>query len=193
MLSPPAALYGQGVTNIALITDGRFSGATRGLCIGHVGPEAALGGPIALIQDGDIINIDAHKGTIDVEVSDEELARRKASWKPRETPYGNGAIWKFAQLGGPAHLGAGPNRGSAGERHVNADLKPGPGGTGGQRLRRPSASRANADSNRPRVSASISSPARAVLMQAIHWSRSAGPIAYGAWADMMHLRSGRLL
>ncbi|MDO8295814.1 MAG: dihydroxy-acid dehydratase [Caulobacter sp.] len=122
MLSTTAALYGQGVSNIALITDGRFSGATRGLCIGHVGPEAALGGPIALVQDGDIINIDAHKGTIDIEVSGEELARRKAGWKPRETAYGNGAIWKFAQLVGPAHLGAVTHPGFAGERHIYADL-----------------------------------------------------------------------
>ncbi len=122
MLSTTAAIYGQGVSNIALITDGRFSGATRGLCVGHVGPEAALGGPIALVQDGDIINIDATKGTIDLEVSDEELAARKAAWKPRETAYGNGAIWKFAQLVGPAHLGAVTHPGFAGERHVYADL-----------------------------------------------------------------------
>ncbi|HRD27222.1 MAG TPA: dihydroxy-acid dehydratase [Caulobacter sp.] len=122
MLSTTAALYGQGVSNIALITDGRFSGATRGLCIGHVGPEAAVGGPIALVQDGDIINIDAHKGTIDIEVSDEELARRKAAWTPRETPYGNGAIWKFAQLVGPAHKGAVTHPGFEGERHIYADI-----------------------------------------------------------------------
>lgn len=122
MLSTTAALYGQGVSNIALITDGRFSGATRGLCIGHVGPEAALGGPIALVQDGDIITIDATKGTIDVEVSDEELARRKAAWSPPQTRYGNGAIWKFAQLVGPAHLGAVTHPGFSGERHVYADL-----------------------------------------------------------------------
>ncbi|MBI5942045.1 MAG: dihydroxy-acid dehydratase, partial [Caulobacterales bacterium] len=122
MLSTTAALYGQGVSNIALITDGRFSGATRGLCIGHVGPEAALGGPIALVQDGDIINIDATKGTIDIEVRDEELARRKAAWTPRQTAYGNGALWKFAQMVGPAHLGAVTHPGFAGERHVYADL-----------------------------------------------------------------------
>ena len=122
MLSTTAALYGQGVSNIALITDGRFSGATRGLCIGHVGPEAALGGPIALVQDGDIITIDATKGTIDIEVSDDELAARKAAWTPRQTAYGNGAIWKFAQLVGPAHLGAVTHPGFAGERHVYADL-----------------------------------------------------------------------
>ncbi|MFA7264503.1 MAG: dihydroxy-acid dehydratase [Caulobacter sp.] len=122
MLSTTAALYGQGVSNIALITDGRFSGATRGLCIGHVGPEAALGGPIALVQDGDMITIDATKGAIDIEVSDEELARRKAAWTPRETAYGNGALWKFAQMVGPAHLGAVTHPGFAGERHIYADL-----------------------------------------------------------------------
>jgi len=122
MLSTTAALYGQGVSNIALITDGRFSGATRGLCVGHVGPEAAMGGPIALVQDGDIINIDATKGTIDIEVSDEELARRRAAWTPRETAYGNGAIWKFAQLVGPAHKGAVTHPGFDGERHIYADL-----------------------------------------------------------------------
>ncbi|MDP1632986.1 MAG: dihydroxy-acid dehydratase [Caulobacter sp.] len=122
MLSTTAAIYGQGVSNIALITDGRFSGATRGLCIGHVGPEAALGGPIALVQDGDIINIDATKGTIDVEVDAAELARRKAAWTPRETNYGSGAVWKFAQIVGPAHLGAVTHPGFAGERHVYADI-----------------------------------------------------------------------
>lgn len=122
MLSTTAALYGQGVTNIALITDGRFSGATRGLCIGHVGPEAALGGPIALVQDGDIISIDAVKGIIDLEVSVAELQRRKAAWVPRETAYGSGALWKFAQTVGPAHLGAVTHPGFAGERHLYADI-----------------------------------------------------------------------
>jgi len=122
MLSTTAAIYGQGVENIALITDGRFSGATRGLCIGHVGPEAAAGGPIALVQDGDIISIDATKGTIDLEVSPEELARRKADWTPRKTDYNSGAIWKFAQLVGPAYLGATTHPGAAAETHVYADI-----------------------------------------------------------------------
>ena len=122
MLSTTAAIYGQGVENIALITDGRFSGATRGLCIGHVGPEAAAGGPIALVQDGDIISIDATKGTIDLEVPPEELARRKADWKPRPTNYNSGAIWKFAQLVGPAYLGATTHPGAAAETHVYADI-----------------------------------------------------------------------
>ena len=122
MLSTTAAIYGQGVENIALITDGRFSGATRGLCIGHVGPEAAVGGPIALVQDGDIISIDATKGTIELEVEADELARRKAAWKPRGHDYNSGAIWKFAQLVGPAYLGATTHPGAAKETHVYADL-----------------------------------------------------------------------
>ncbi|MES1201799.1 MAG: dihydroxy-acid dehydratase [Pseudomonadota bacterium] len=123
MLSTTAALYGQGMGDkVALITDGRFSGATRGFCIGHVGPEAQTGGPIALIKDGDIISIDASTGRIDLEVSEAELAERKKSWKPRETNYGSGAIWKFAQQVGPAHLGAVTQPGAAGEKHVYADI-----------------------------------------------------------------------
>jgi dihydroxy-acid dehydratase len=122
MLSTTAAIYGQGVENIALITDGRFSGATRGLCIGHVGPEAAVGGPIALVKDGDIISIDATKGTIDLEVDADEMARRKAEWKPRKHNYNTGAIWKFAQLVGPAYLGATTHPGAAEETHIYADL-----------------------------------------------------------------------
>jgi dihydroxy-acid dehydratase len=122
MLSTTAAIYGQGVENIALITDGRFSGATRGLCIGHVGPEAAVGGPIALVKDGDIISIDATKGTIDLEVDADELARRKAEWKPRKHNYNTGAIWKFAQLVGPAYLGATTHPGAAEETQIYADL-----------------------------------------------------------------------
>jgi dihydroxy-acid dehydratase len=122
MLSTTAALYGQGVENIALITDGRFSGATRGLCIGHVGPEAQDGGPIALVQDGDIISIDADAGSIELEVAPDELARRKADWKPHRTNYQSGALWKFAQGVGPAHLGAVTHPGAASETHVYADL-----------------------------------------------------------------------
>ncbi|MCR0981340.1 dihydroxy-acid dehydratase [Roseomonas populi] len=123
MLSTTAALYGQGAgADVALITDGRFSGATRGFCIGHVGPEAAVGGPIALLKDGDRIVIDAGKGTIDVDLSDEELARRKAEWKPRKTDYNSGALWKYAQLVGPAHLGAVTHPGGEAETHVYADI-----------------------------------------------------------------------
>src|ERR1700761_3530518 len=123
MLSTTAALYGQGMGDkVALITDGRFSGATRGFCIGHVGPEAAVGGPIALVKDGDIITLDATTGEISVNVSDEEFAQRKKSWAPRETEYGSGAIWKYAQLVGPARYGALTNPGAKGEKEQYADI-----------------------------------------------------------------------
>ncbi|HEY5105806.1 MAG TPA: dihydroxy-acid dehydratase [Caulobacteraceae bacterium] len=123
MLSTTAALSGQGRGDkVALVTDGRFSGATRGLCIGHVGPEAQDGGPIALVKDGDIIAIDADAGTIELEVDPVELETRKRNWSPRETLYGSGALWKFAQGVGPAHLGAVTHPGMTGERHVYADL-----------------------------------------------------------------------
>ncbi len=122
MLSTTAAIYGQGMgEQVALITDGRFSGATRGFCIGHVGPEAAVGGPIALLRNGDRIVIDAAKGTIDMLVDDAELARRRAAWKPRKTDYNSGALWKYAQLVGPAHLGAVTHPGAAEETHCYAD------------------------------------------------------------------------
>ena len=123
MLSTTAALYGQGMGDkVALITDGRFSGATRGFCVGHVGPEAQEGGPIGLIEDGDIISIDADKGTIDLRLTPAELQARKRKWKPRETAYGSGTLAKFAKLVGPAHLGAVTHEGFAGERHVYADI-----------------------------------------------------------------------
>ncbi|TPK97992.1 MULTISPECIES: dihydroxy-acid dehydratase [unclassified Mesorhizobium] len=123
MLSTTAALYGQGMGGkVALITDGRFSGATRGFCIGHVGPEAAVGGPIGLIQDGDAISIDAVKGTIEVALSDAELAARAKSWKARKTDYQSGAIWKYAQAVGPARDGAVTHPGAAEETHCYADI-----------------------------------------------------------------------
>ncbi len=123
MLSTTAALYGQGMGDkVALITDGRFSGATRGFCIGHVGPEAQAGGPIALVKDGDMISIDALAGRIDLEVSEAELAERKKGWAPRKTNYNSGALWKYAQLVGPAHLGAVTHPGAEAETHVYADL-----------------------------------------------------------------------
>ncbi len=123
MLSTTAALYGQEVGDkVALITDGRFSGGTRGFCIGHVGPEAAVGGPIALLKDGDIITIDATKGIISVDISDAELARRKQSWKPRTTDYNSGALWKYAQTVGPAEKGAVTHPGGKAETHVFADI-----------------------------------------------------------------------
>jgi dihydroxy-acid dehydratase len=122
MLSTTAALYGQGVgEKVALITDGRFSGATRGFCVGHVGPEAAVGGPIGLIQDGDIIELDAVAGTINVKLSDAELAKRKAQWKARESEYGSGYLWKYAQQVGPAVNGAVTHPGGAGEKACYAD------------------------------------------------------------------------
>ncbi|HVW74469.1 MAG TPA: dihydroxy-acid dehydratase [Rhizomicrobium sp.] len=123
MLSTTAALYGQGMGDkVALITDGRFSGATRGFCIGHVGPEAAVGGPIAHIQDGDIITLDATTGEISVNVSEAELAERAKSWKPRETEYGSGAIWKYSQLVGPARFGALTGPGAEKEKACYADI-----------------------------------------------------------------------
>ncbi|MFZ1961607.1 MAG: dihydroxy-acid dehydratase [Methylovirgula sp.] len=123
MLSTTAAIYGQGMGNkVALITDGRFSGATRGFCIGHVGPEAAVGGPIALVRDGDIIAIDALKRTIELRVSDAELAERRKNWKPRPTEFGSGALYKYAQTVGPARYGAVTHPGAAGETQCYADI-----------------------------------------------------------------------
>lgn len=123
MLATTSLLYGQGMGDkVALITDGRFSGATRGFCIGHVGPEAAIGGPIAMLQDGDIIEIDAVEGILDVKLSDEELAKRKESWEPRETDSSSGAIWKYAQTVGPARLGAVTHPGGQAEKITYADI-----------------------------------------------------------------------
>ncbi len=123
MLSTTAALYGQQMGGeVALITDGRFSGATRGFCVGHVGPEAAEGGPIALIEDGDEIAIDAARGTIDLNVPADVLAARKAKWVPRATDYQSGALWRYAQNVGPAWQGAVTHPGAKAETHVYADI-----------------------------------------------------------------------
>ncbi len=123
MLATTAALYGQGAgEKVALITDGRFSGATRGFCIGHVGPEAAVGGPIGLLKDGDMIHIDADKGTLDVELSEAELAERRKAWQPRKTDYNSGTIWKYAQTVGPAEKGAVTHPGGGAETHCYADI-----------------------------------------------------------------------
>ncbi len=123
MLSTTAALYGQGMgESVALITDGRFSGATRGFCIGHVGPEAADGGPIALVEDGDTIAIDAEAGTIDLQVDEAVLAARRARWRPRTHDYQSGALWRYAQNVGPASKGAVTHPGAAAETHVFADI-----------------------------------------------------------------------
>jgi dihydroxy-acid dehydratase len=124
MLATTAALSGQGMgKKVALITDGRFSGATRGFCVGHVGPEAAHAGPIGLLQNGDMITIDAVKGELSVNLSDDELASRKANWKgPKETIYASGALWKYAQLVGGARLGAVTHPGAREEKHIYMDL-----------------------------------------------------------------------
>jgi dihydroxy-acid dehydratase len=123
MLSTTAALYGQGTDGkVALITDGRFSGATRGFCIGHIGPEAAVGGPIGLLRDGDIIEIDAEKGTLNVKLSTQELERRRQDWKPREGEFTSGYLWKYAQQVGPALNGAITHPGGAVEKACYADV-----------------------------------------------------------------------
>ncbi|MGK7752681.1 MULTISPECIES: dihydroxy-acid dehydratase [unclassified Roseovarius] len=124
MLATTAALSGQGMgKKVALITDGRFSGATRGFCVGHVGPEAAHCGPIAMLKNGDIITIDAIKGELSVDLSDAELEARKKDWPgPRETIYASGALWKYAQLVGETYKGAVTHPGAKAERHVYADL-----------------------------------------------------------------------
>ncbi len=121
MLATTAALSGQGMgKKVALITDGRFSGATRGFCVGHVGPESARGGPIGKLRDGDMITIDAIKGEISVDVSADELEARE--YVPRETIYSSGALWKYAQLVGSTRLGAVTHPGAKEEKHIYADL-----------------------------------------------------------------------
>jgi dihydroxy-acid dehydratase len=123
MLSTTAALYGQGMgEKVALITDGRFSGATRGFCVGHVGPEAAEGGPIALVENGDRIRMDAETGTIDLLVDEAVLAERRARWQPRLNNYQSGALWRYSQNVGPAWKGAVTHPGAATETHVYADI-----------------------------------------------------------------------
>ncbi len=123
MLSTTAALYGQGMgEKVALITDGRFSGATRGFCIGHVGPEAADGGPIALVEDGDQISIDAEAGTIDLDVDAAILEQRRTVWTPRQNDHQSGTLWRYAQNVGPARTGALTHPGAKAETHVYADI-----------------------------------------------------------------------
>jgi dihydroxy-acid dehydratase len=123
MLSTTAALYGQGMGDkVALITDGRFSGATRGFCVGHVGPEAAVGGPIAVVRDGDMIVLDAEKGIIDLEVSADELAARAKDWKAPQTPFRSGYLWKYANEVGPARTGAVTHPGGSAEVVCYADI-----------------------------------------------------------------------
>ena len=123
MLSTTAALYGQGTGGkVALITDGRFSGGTRGFCVGHIGPEAAVGGPIGLLKDGDVIVLDAEAGTLTVELSDAELEARRKAWKPRETDYGSGVLWRYARNVGDAEKGAVTHPGAKAERTAYADI-----------------------------------------------------------------------
>ena len=123
MLATTAALYGQGVGDkVALITDGRFSGGTRGFCVGHVGPEAAVGGPIGLLEEGDTISIDAAAGTLEVELSDAELAARAARWQPRASEFQSGAIWRYGRLVGDAEKGAVTHPGARAETHCYADI-----------------------------------------------------------------------
>ena len=123
MLSTTAILSGQDMGDkVALITDGRFSGGTRGLCVGHVCPEAAVGGPIALIRDGDVLRIDAEAGTVDVDLSQAELDERRKAWTPRQTDYRSGAIWRYAQTVGTAAKGAVTHPGAGAESHCYADI-----------------------------------------------------------------------
>jgi dihydroxy-acid dehydratase len=123
MLATTAALYGQGMGGkVALITDGRFSGATRGFCVGHVGPEAAVGGPIALLRDGDIIVLDAENGVLDVKLSKAEFDARAKTWKAREPQFNSGCLWKYAQQVGPAREGAVTHPGGAVEKACYADI-----------------------------------------------------------------------
>jgi dihydroxy-acid dehydratase len=123
MLSTTAALYGQGVGDkVALLTDGRFSGATHGFCIGHVGPEAAVGGPIGLIRDGDMVTIDAQKGMIDVALSDAELAERRRAWQSRRSDHQSGCLWRYSQTVGDAEKGAVTHPGARAETRAYADI-----------------------------------------------------------------------
>ena len=123
MLSTTAALYGQGIgTKVALITDGRFSGATRGFCVGHVGPEAAIGGPIALLKNGDVIELNAAKGTLDVKLTKAELDKRRQTWKAKKPECTSGYLWKYAQQVGPAVKGAVTHPGGSAETTCYADI-----------------------------------------------------------------------
>ena len=122
MLSTTAVITGLGLEGVALITDGRFSGGTRGLCVGHIGPEAAVGGPIGLLEDGDMVVIDAIAGTLDLEVTDDELEKRRKTWQPHQNEFGSGALWRYAQTVGPAVKGAVTHPGARAEGHIYADI-----------------------------------------------------------------------
>ena len=123
MLATTSAIYGQGMgEEVAMITDGRFSGATRGICIGHVGPEAAIGGPIALIENGDIIDINIETGSLSVRIDEKTLCARHRNWSPRYTDLQSGAIWKYAQIVGAARYGAVTHPGAVAETHIYANI-----------------------------------------------------------------------
>ena len=123
MLSTTGAIYGQGLgEEVALITDGRFSGGTHGFSIGHVGPEAAVGGPIGLLKNGDVIEIDTKKGVLKVELTDEQLKLRREKWKPKPTEYTSGTLWKYSQTVGPAFKGAVTHPGASKEKNCYADI-----------------------------------------------------------------------
>ena len=123
MLSTTGAIYGQGLgEEVALITDGRFSGGTHGFSIGHVGPEAAVGGPIGLIKNGDLIEIDADKGLLKVDLTSKELIKRKKKWKPKKIEYTSGTLWKYSQSVGPAFKGAVTHPGASKEKKCYADI-----------------------------------------------------------------------
>ena len=123
MLSTTGAISGQGMgQKVALLTDGRFSGGTRGFSVGHIGPEAAVGGPIGLLKDGDMITIDAEKGTLEVDMTDAEMAERHSNWSARQTDFNSGSIWKYAQTVGSARFGAVTHPGAKAETHVFGDI-----------------------------------------------------------------------
>jgi dihydroxy-acid dehydratase len=107
MLAVTSALVGQGLgDSVALVTDGRFSGASHGPMVGHVAPEAAVGGPIALLREGDVITLDIPRRRLEVKLSEEELAARRARWRPPTPKYTTGALAKYARLVGSASEGA---------------------------------------------------------------------------------------
>ena len=123
MLSTTGAIYGQGLgEEVALITDGRFSGGTHGISIGHVGPEAAVGGPIGLIKNGDVIEINADKGLLKVHLTNKEMLKRKKKWKPKKIEYTSGTLWKYSQSVGPAFKGAVTHPGAFKEIKCYADI-----------------------------------------------------------------------
>jgi dihydroxy-acid dehydratase len=123
MLTPTSLISGMGLgEQVALVTDGRFSGATRGFCVGHVGPEAAIGGPIGLLRDGDIIEIDAVEGTLGVKLTEDELKQRAREWKPRAEEFASGYLWKYAQQVGAARRGAVTHPGGSVEKECYADI-----------------------------------------------------------------------